>query len=78
MLLNLNICNNEFIIPFWAYKKFTIGVLALVIENIDSSEAKINGATTIVTFIKFVDSKNISNIIVKYFKYRIWSCIKMT
>jgi hypothetical protein len=40
------------------------GVLALVIENINRFKAKINGATTIVTFIKFVDSKSISNIIV--------------
>lgn len=53
MLLNLNICNNEIKIPFRAYKTFTkFGVLVLVIENIDRLEAKINGATIIVTFIK--------------------------
>jgi hypothetical protein len=44
--------------------------LALVIENIDRPEAKINRATTIVTFINFVDSKNILNIIVKKFNIK--------
>lgn len=71
MLLNLNICNNEIKIPFRVYKTFTkFGVLVLVIENIDRLEAKINGATIIVTFIKKIDSKKIKYNC-KNFKYQI-------
>jgi hypothetical protein len=50
--------------------------LVLVIENIDRSKAKTSGPITIVTSIKFVDSKNKSNIIVKVLNIKIELVLK--
>jgi hypothetical protein len=46
-------------------KKFAIGALVLITENIDMSKGVVNGAFAIITFIKFNENKIISSITIE-------------
>ncbi len=46
-------------------KKVAVGILVLIIKNIDMSKGVVNGTMAITIFINFDDSKNISSITIR-------------